>query len=101
MNRLVLFLILGITNAGACELNWTYNDVFGIDGFRIYQGSNETGTAPPDKRKAKCVDIGIKLLAGAGTVTMTAFKDTSESAQSAPATYELSVPGSLILKVGL
>jgi len=88
----VLLLLSPVTFA-ECTLTWGYDtpEAGWIEGFRVYQSGTEVGTAPSADRSGICADLG--LVPGPGPITMTAFRGTDESPQSAPASFTLAAPG--------
>lgn len=74
-----------------CELQWDYEDSSWIEGFRVFQGGEQVGTANAADRSGECSEIG--LVPGPGPITMTAYRGSDESGQSDPATFELIAPG--------
>ena len=91
--RNLLFLVSllpGLASAD-CLLEWDYPDTPWIEGFRFYQGGTVVGGAVATVRSATCDEAG--LVPGPGAITMTAYRGTDESEQSAPAIFELAAPG--------
>ena len=94
MRRMMLIAVAVLMSAPAradCLLEWDYPDTPWIEGFRFYQGGTAVGGAVATVRSATCDEAG--LVPGPGAITMTAYRGADESAQSAPAIFELAAPG--------
>lgn len=97
MKRILAAALLLLSSSSAmaeCKAVWTSDksaDAW-LDGYKFYQDGALTHTlSSPTARTALCADLA--LVPGGGVVTMTSFRGTDESSQSAPATFTIAAPG--------